>query len=214
MKKKIAIYGAGGLGREVLSMLNALPEWEVIGFYDDGKRLGEEVGGLRVLGSLHELLLIEEKTEVIVAIGNPGIKKKLAEQLSVHPLISFPTLIHPKALVQNEASVKLGEGCILTAGAILTTDIQIGKHVLLNLNCTVGHDVHVGDYSSIMPGANIAGEVNIGNEVLIGAGANVLNGIHVGHQSRIGAGAVVTKDVPDNDTVVGVPARSLNVHSR
>ena len=209
MKSKIAIYGAGGLGREVLSMLKALPEWEVIGFYDDGRRIGDKIGTVRVLGSIDVLLQIKENSNVVIAIGNPGIKNKLVQQLSANPFISFPILIHPQALIQDQISVKLGEGSIITAGVILTTNIQIGKHVLLNLNCTVGHDVHVGDCSSIMPGSNIAGEVSIGSEVLIGSGANILNGIQIGDRSRVGAGAVVTKNVKENDTVAGVPAKLL-----
>jgi sugar O-acyltransferase (sialic acid O-acetyltransferase NeuD family) len=213
LKKDVFIYGAGGLGREVLSIFNTLPGWNVMGFYDDGKRSGERVGRLVVLGSINELLGVKEKTEVIIAIGNPGIKRQLAEKLSVNHFISFPSLVHPQALLQDQASVMIGEGCIITAGVILTTDIHIGKHVLLNLNCTVGHDVHIGAYSSVMPGANIAGEVSIGDEVLIGSGANILNGIQVGNNSRIGAGAVVTKDVFEKETVAGVPARPLKYGS-
>lgn len=191
-------------------MLNALPDWNVIGFYDDGKQEGERIGRLPVLGTMKELLEVNEKIQVIVAIGNPGIKRKLTEKLSGNHFISFPSVVHPQSLLQDQTSVMIGEGCIITAGAILTTDIRIGKHVLLNLNCTIGHDVQIGDYSSVMPGANIAGEVNIGKEVLIGSGANILNGIHVGNYSRIGAGAVVTRDVLESDTVVGVPARPFN----
>jgi sugar O-acyltransferase (sialic acid O-acetyltransferase NeuD family) len=213
MKKKLAIYGAGGLGREVLSMLKALPEWEVTGFYDDGKVSDEAIGNVRVLGAMKELQMTTEDTNVVIAIGNPKIKRQLVERLISNPCIHFPILIHPHALILDAASVKIGHGSIITAGVILTTDIQIGAHVLVNLNCTVGHDVDIGDYSSVMPGANIAGEVKTGKAVMIGSGANVLNGICVGDQSRIGAGAVVTKDVKDNTTMVGVPARPINSDS-
>ncbi len=211
MKKKITIYGAGGLGREVLSLLNALPAWEVTGFYDDGKTKGAMVSGVQVLGAMSELIQSSADTQVVVAIGNSGHKKRVAEMLMTNPFIQFPTLIHPAAVIQD-ASVSIGNGSIITAGVILTTGITLGSHVLVNLNATVGHDVQIGSFSSIMPGVNIAGNVTVGEAVLIGSGANILNGLHLGDHSRIGAGAVVTKNVEPNNTVVGVPARVLNLN--
>ena len=62
----------------------------------------------------------------------------------------------------------------------------------------------------IRDSVNIAGEVKLGEGVMIGAGANVLNGLRVGAFSKVGAGAVVTKDVEEGVTVVGVPARKMN----
>ena len=210
MKKKIVIYGAGGLGREVFSMLKALPEWEVQGFYDDGKVKGEVIGGVVVLGGMEELMKVKEDTQVVIAIGSPKIRKQLVEKLVSNTFLHFPVLIHPRALIQDTTSVNIGMGSIITAGVILTIGIEIGMHVLVNLNSTVGHGVHIGDYSCIMPGATIAGDVKIGEAVLNGSGANVMNRIQVGDHSRVGAGAVVTKDVKENTTVVGVPARLLN----
>ncbi len=210
MKKKIAIYGAGGLGREVLSMLHAWPEWEVTGFYDDGKEKGTVIKQQPVLGGLEELLQVTEPTYLVLAIGSPAIKIQIAKRISENENILFPVLVHPNATIQDIASVKLGKGSVITAGVVLTTDIELGEHVLINLTCTVGHDVHIGDGSSVMPGVNIAGEVIIGKGVLIGAGATILNGLLLGDHCRVGAGSVVTKPVASGKTVVGIPARVIN----
>ncbi len=197
----------------MLSWLLAGPEWEPTGFYDDGKRMGEEVGGLHVLGAMEHLLQADRDTHVVIAIGNTQTKKTLALALARNPFLHFPVLIHPRAIIQDVRRVIIGQGSIISAGAILTTDIRVGDHVLVNLNSTIGHDVHIGHYCSVMPGVNIAGEVSIGEGVLIGSGANVLNGIRVGDHSRVGAGSVVTKAVADHSTVVGVPAKPLTIFS-
>lgn len=210
MKKKIAIYGAGGLGREILSMLKALPEWEVTGFYDDGKEKGTYIKSIPVLGGLTELLQASAAMNLVLAIGNPSIKIELAKRLQEHKNIHFPVLVHPAAVIQEESTVTIGNGTIITAGVVLTNDIVIGEHVLVNLNCTVGHDVQIGDCSSVMPGVNIAGEVKIGKGVLIGSGANILNGLNLGDHSRAGAGSVVNRPVSGGKTVIGIPARVIN----
>jgi sugar O-acyltransferase (sialic acid O-acetyltransferase NeuD family) len=208
MKKRLLIYGAGGLGREVLSLVTSLPEWEAIGFIDDQKAANTVVDGLKIIGDWHYLENSEEEVNVVLALGNPVIKKQLIGTLT-NKKILFPSLVDPSAIIQSPSTVTLGEGVIICAGSILTTSIVIGNHVLINLKATIGHDVMVGNFSSIMPGVNVAGEVSVGSSVLIGSGANVINGITIGNGSTIGMGAVVLNDVSEGATVVGVPARQI-----
>lgn len=210
MKKRLAIYGAGGLGKEVLSLVRALPEWEVIGYYDDGLATGTLVReGLKVLGGLSELTAAVQPLQIVLAIGSPQTKEHLSNSLKAHRHIQFPTLVHPSVILQDPKCISFGPGCIVGAGSILTTDIQVAEHVLINLSCTIGHDVRIGKFSSVMPGVNLAGEVTIGQGVLIGAGANIINRLEVGDNSRVGAGAVVIRSVPSQVTAVGVPARII-----
>jgi sugar O-acyltransferase (sialic acid O-acetyltransferase NeuD family) len=209
LKKEIVIYGAGGLGREMLSMLSALPQWEVKGFYDDGIAQGTIVKKYPVLGGLEALLHHQRHRYVVLAMGDPVLKARVAVALAANHHLEFPVLLHPQAIIQDRDSIFFGSGAVLTAGVIITTDVEIGDHVLLNLNCTIGHDVTIGECSSLMPGVNIAGGVTIGQQVMIGSGANILNGITLGDGVRIGSGAVVTKDVLSGDTVVGVPAKKV-----
>lgn len=208
--KDIAIIGSGGLGKETVVLLHQINakelEWNVVGFYDDGKQRGEKIAGHLVLGKIEELNAIDYPLCVIIAIGDPAIKRQVAQRLN-NKHLKFPALIHPSAMIGLD--IQLGEGSMVTAGCRLTVDIEIGKHVLLNLNTTVGHDVVVGDFSSIMPGVHLSGSVTIGESVLIGTGASILQHVHIGNQAVVGAGAVVNKPVKDGVTVAGVPARSI-----
>jgi sugar O-acyltransferase (sialic acid O-acetyltransferase NeuD family) len=209
MKKPLIIFGAGGLGREVKTLVDALPDWAVSGFCDDHVAAGTMIMGVPVLGTSKYVLDLTAPN-VVIAIGNPMIKRAVAAQLKNASGIRFITLVHPSAVLGDPDNIVIGEGSVITAGCILTTSIEIGKHVLINLNTTVGHDVTLGDYTSVMPGVNLAGEVTIGNNVMIGSGANILNRIVIGDDAIIGAGAVVLTDITSGATAVGVPAREVS----
>lgn len=208
--RDIAIVGGGGLGKETAVLIHQINQrslsWNVVGFYDDALSVGQKVAGHLVLGKISDLNSVHYNLQVVVAIGDPIVKRKVIEQL-LNANLHFPTLIHPTSIIG--LNVKVGEGSIVTAGCHVTVDVEIGKHVLLNLNATVGHDVKIGDYTSIMPGVHLSGFVKIGKSALIGTGASVLQNVDIGSQSVVGAGSVVNKSVTENLTVAGVPARSI-----
>ena len=215
--KKIAIYAAGGFGREILTLIkhinNSKDTYEFIGFYDDGIPKGTLVNGQKVLGGIDELNKVAEPLEVAFAIGNPISKHKVIELVN-NPHLNFPILIHPNVIIGDLDFVKIGKGTIITAGCILTTNIELGDFVILNLGCTVGHDTNIASYSSFMPSVNISGEVIIGENVYVGTGAKIINQLEIGANSIIGAGAVVSKSIPSNCTAVGIPAKPIKFHDK
>jgi sugar O-acyltransferase (sialic acid O-acetyltransferase NeuD family) len=206
MKTKLLIYGVGGLGQEIASLVRSLPEWELEGFLDDSVEKGMVVGGSVVLGGMIDLNNRKDKINVVLAVGSPSAKNKILKRIT-HPDVHYPVLIHPAAILQDKTTIEIGEGTVITAGTILTTDIKVGKHVLLNLRCTIGHHTTIGNFVSVMPGANISGNVKIGNEVLIGSGVNIINNISLGDQCVVGMGATVIREVPPAVTVIGIPAK-------
>lgn len=214
--KKIAVYGAGGFGREVKMLIDqvnaASMTYEFVGYFDDGTEKGTMVNGYPVLGGWEELNLWSEPLCIAYAIGSPATKKKIIDKIS-NPNASTPSLIHPNVLIGAD-DVAIGEGCIICAGCIITINIRIGKFVILNLACTVGHDTVIEDYASFMPGVNISGEVNIREGVYVGTGAKIINQLDIGRFTIVGAGAVVSKTLPDECTAVGIPAKAIKFHNQ
>ena len=204
----IAIYGAGGLGREMkllIEQINAkAPQWNLVGFYDDNKQ-GSFVDGIKVLGGIDALNRITMPLALVIAIADGQVRQNIVSNITSE-MVNFPVLIHPSANI-GSAQNDFGRGTIICAGAILTVGVTLHEFVIVNLAATIGHDVTIGPYSSLMPGCNISGAVKIDSHVLIGTGSQVLQGITIGSQSRVGAGAVVTRDVPAMTTVIGVPAK-------
>lgn len=211
--KKIAIVGAGGFAREILTLINDInklnPLYEVVGFVDSDK--SKTIHGLPVIGDDDEVNATTDPLSVVIAVGEPHLKEKIQRKFT-NELISFPTLVHPSVIIGDKESVKIGKGCIICAGNILTTDINLHNFITLNLACTVGHDTEIADYSSFMPSVNISGEVNAGKGVYVGTGAKIINQVEIGEGTIVGAGAVVAKSLPANCTAVGVPAKPIKFH--
>lgn len=210
--KQIVIVGAGGFGREVKMLIDQIngsnDKYEFLGYYDDGHEIGTIINYDKVLGSIDDLSKTDTKINVVVAIGQPDVKRKIVERLKINSNIDFPTLIHPSVKIGYEFN-SIGKGCIICAGTIITCNIKIKDFVILNLMCTVGHDTTIGSYASFMPSVNISGEVIIKEEVYVGTGAKIINQLEIGKKTIVGAGAVVSKSLPDNCTAVGIPAKPI-----
>lgn len=209
--EKICIVGAGGFAREVAWLIEEInryeKKYEFLGYIDDNSdNIGKELNGYKVLGNIEYLNSLEQ-INVVIAIGNGKIREEILKKIKNK---KYPKLIHPDVKISNYTTV--GEGSIICAGNILTVNIEIGEHVIINLDCTVGHDTILKNYTTILPGAHISGNVTIGERTTIGTGAAIIQGIGIGSDTMIGAGSVVSKEIPQNCTAVGVPAKVIKTH--
>ena len=87
--------------------------------------------------------------------------------------------------------------------------VTFGDHVFIAPNCLFTTAEHALDAEQRNEGLEVALPIAVGNNVWIGAGTIVLGGVTIGDNCIIGCRAVVTKDIPDNSIVVGVPARVI-----
>ena len=208
--KDLAIYGTGGFAREVHQLIEDINaddrSWNVLGFVDDDASAPSVVHDLPVLGRAD--WLDGRPVAVAVGVGSTAARRRIVSDVHRNsPEVEFPTLVHPLAWVGNR--IDIGQGTIVCAGNLLTTDLLVGAHVILNLDCTVGHDSAVADFVTVAPSVNVSGRVAVGEGCDLGTGATIIQGIEIGPWAVVGAGAVVVRDVPADSTVVGVPAKVI-----
>jgi sugar O-acyltransferase (sialic acid O-acetyltransferase NeuD family) len=206
----IVVYGAGGFAREV-AWLAAECGRQVVAYIDDSRSThGQRLNDVEVMG-LEDVAARFPNVSVAIGIGSPAGRETVAAKATAAGL--RPALLIDPRVVRSEW-VEVGEGTVICAGSILTTNIRIGRHVQVNLHCTIGHDVVMDDFATLAPGVHISGWVHLAKSAYVGTGAVVINGtagkpVIIGEGAVVGAGACVVKSVEPRTTVVGVPAKPL-----
>lgn len=215
--KKIAIYGAGGFGREIACLIRTInnehKEWDFVGFFDDNHSLsgtmishfGPCLGGIDALNSFpdHDLHLV-------VAIGNVNSVRSIHEHIDRQD-IHFPNIIHPSLTLPDPGSFRIGEGNIIQANCTFSCDVTVGDFNVFNGSIVLGHDVSVGSYNQFMPSVRVSGEVSIGDDNFFGVGSIILQGQRIGRRVRLGAGSVMISKPKDGCLYVGNPARLIEI---
>lgn len=176
------IIGKGGMAREIVSCLKWGFDW----------------------GEFEELNNFKPGIPTIIAIGDPVVRKTIAEK---YPYFQYNVFNYGKLLLSD--SIEIGEGTIICPEAIITNDVKIGKHCIININANVHHDCVLGDYVTVSPSATICGNVTIGNLCHIGANAVIKEKITICEGVTIGCGGVVVKNITEPGTYVGNPVKKL-----
>jgi acetyltransferase EpsM len=200
---RVIIVGAGSQGAIVADIL-ARAGAPAMGFVDDTPSLhAATVLGLPILGAISALHSIDHDA-IIVAIGDNHARRDVTNRL-VAQGERLTTAVHPFSSIAESAAI--GEGSMISAGALVLPRAIIGRGVLLNTKSSVDHDSVLGDFAHVSAGATVGAQVVIGEETLIALGASVASRMRIGARTIIGAGSVVVDDIGDGVTAFGVPAR-------
>jgi sugar O-acyltransferase (sialic acid O-acetyltransferase NeuD family) len=212
--RRVVVIGCGGHGREMAALLQRMQTSgqavEAMGFVDDNSELqGQFILGLPVLGGMDWVQESGPEYAYLCAIGNPVIRHQLVQRLIAWG-VRWATLIDPVVEVPKDTII--GEGAMVCAGTLMTTNIRIGRHTIVNLDCNLSHDTHLEDFATLGCGVNLSGNVTIKEGAELGVGVNVIPGITIGEWAIVGAGATVIRDISARVTAVGVPARVIKRH--
>jgi sugar O-acyltransferase (sialic acid O-acetyltransferase NeuD family) len=220
-KRKLVIIGAGGFAREVKWLAADITADKSVG--DSGSEEYEFVG--YVVSDTSKTSAHESKDEILgdfgwlgdhpgefeclaMGIGNAAPRLKVADELEAdYGRDYWPAMIHPSAHF-DRSTATIGHGVQICASVIGTVNLEFEPFAMVNLACTLGHEAVMRRACTLNPTVNISGGVDVGVGALIGTGAQILQYLKVGRGAVVGGGSVVTKDVPDDTLVVGIPAKA------
>ncbi len=205
MDRNVVIIGASGHGRVIADTIMKSGD-HVLGFLDDDRGLPGEIAGIPLLGVVSDYRKYRDACFVI-GIGNPKIREKIAGILNGQA--EWYTAVHPAAVL-SVLDVRVGEGTVVMANAVINAGAKIGRHCIVNTGAIVEHDCVLEDFVHISPNAALAGAVTVGTRSWIGVGASVRNNLRITGDCMIGAGSTVVKDIGGPGTYVGTPARRLS----
>lgn len=211
-KKYFGLFGTGGYAREVMPIadqqLKAMGFTEIVFVQTVPDR--EEVNGFRVVSEEAFVNLSGEKF-FNIAIAESNIREQIAGRMKSKGIKPISLTANNATIYQNNS---IGEGVIMCAQTIVTSNAQIGDFFHANIYSYVAHDCIIGNFVTFAPNVHCNGNVTIGDHAYIGTGAIIKQGtpdkpVVIGEGAIVGMGSVVTKSVPANSTVIGCPARVI-----
>lgn len=208
--KNLLIIGARGYGREVYNLAIQCKgyntEYRIKGFLDDDANALTGFNGYPEVISSVESYVVQDDDAFVCALG--GIKwKKHYVGLILSKGGLFMNLIHPTAIFNR--NVIYGIGLIVFMYTNISNDCIIGDFVTIQGFVGIGHDSMIGDWCHINAYSFMGGFAVLGNGVCLNTRSTILPSMRIGENATVGAGSIVIRNVKENTTVFGNPAKKI-----
>ncbi len=196
--RQLAILGARSSGHKVLTAARGDPRIIPVCFGDDVP-CEEEL-------PVHSMAEAASRGMFISGIGSPTARKRvIGDAIEYWGLGKLTTVQHQISVIEGIVD----QGVLICPFVTVSYGAAVEMCVTLNVGSVIGPDAHIESFVTVNQQAVIAAECSIGEMSYIGMGARILQGLKIAPRTMIGAGAVVTKDIEEPGTYIGIPARRV-----
>lgn len=203
LKKIWYVYGAGGLGRECLDIINNdknfLSSDYEIRFLDDQPK-EKYINGIKV----EKYNDFVPNSLVTIAVGEPTLREVLYNKI-MQTSLKLTSAIHKSSFISSSSNIS--KGVIIAPFCSIQSNCCIRINSLINSMSIIGHDCKVGPHSVISSKVNLGGAVAVGKLSFIGMGVSIKEKVKIGSKSVVSMTSAVHHNIPNNVIVVGSPAR-------
>lgn len=179
--------------------------------YEDGRN-GESVHGYKIAGCFNDLLESDiSGKNILLTMGDLNIRKSLTQKI-LEKGGKIPNLISPLSKIARWS--KIGEqGILIFNFSFIQTETEIKQHTVILAQTNIAHNCVIDEFCFISTKVGIGAYTHVEEGVFIGQGALSISGKvkEIGKGAYIGARALLTKDVPANVVMVGIPAKVSSI---
>jgi len=192
----IIILGTDIHALEVIDIIVAADKYRFVGFVSGQNNHPDDFYGHPVLGGPDDM--------------NKFISIK---KIPMHVWVDrddkddWVNVISPMSFIASSAII--GRGCVIYPNCFIGANARLGDGVFMLSGSIINHDCVIENSVTITSGVSLAGGVKVKARAYLGQNSSIKQNLTVGRNSLVGMGAVVVKDVEDNATVAGCPARIL-----
>jgi sugar O-acyltransferase (sialic acid O-acetyltransferase NeuD family) len=208
--KQLVIIGAGGFGIELYSLakdcIGYNESFIIKGFIDDDlSKLNSNPNLPKILNTI-DLYQIDINDIFICSFGDILLKKEITNKIKTKGG-NFFNLIHKSSIVLTD--ITRNEGVIVGPFVTIGSNCTLGNHILYQTGTIVGHDAYVGDWTRLDSYVVIVGGVFIKSSVKIHTSSVINHNVTIEDNACVGALSFVIRNVKENTTVFGNPAKIL-----